>query len=130
MSWQTIRFSMRSVVAAIACTIAGPVIAADSQIFQLRDTSDLVAVCSVAQNHPHYDTAMGFCHGILVGAYSYYDSAVAAPKRYVCSPTPTPKRAHVMIGFVAWARMRPELAKTRPVDTLFRYLGETYPCRK
>ena len=130
MSFKTVRYSLRSLVAAIACTIAGPVVAADSQIFQLRDTSDLVEVCSVAPNHPHYDTAMGFCHGILVGAYGYYDSAVAAPKRYVCSPTPTPKRAQVMNGFVAWARTHPEYAKQHPVDTLFKYLGETYPCRK
>ena len=130
MSCNIVRYSLRSLVAAVACAIAGPVVAADSQIFQLRTTSDLVEVCSVAPNDPNYATAMGFCHGILVGAYGYYDSAVPASKRFVCSPSPTPKRAQVMNGFVAWARTHPELAKNPPVDTLFRYLGETYPCRK
>ncbi|HYI86498.1 MAG TPA: Rap1a/Tai family immunity protein [Burkholderiales bacterium] len=121
---------MPALLAAGACAIAGSAAAADTQRFELRNVADLVAVCSVPEGDPHHAIAMGFCHGVLVGAYGYYDSAVAKSDRFVCSPTPTPKRSQVMNGFVTWARAHPGYAKQHPVDGLFKYLAETYPCRK
>jgi hypothetical protein len=35
-----------------------------------------------------------------------------------------------MNDFVAWAKSRSQVLKDPPLDTLFRYLAETYPCRK
>jgi hypothetical protein len=31
--------------------------------------------------------------------------------------------------FIAWAREHPEYMGERPVDSLFRFLAEKYPCR-
>jgi hypothetical protein len=72
---------------------------------------------------------MGFCHGVLVGAFRYYDSTVDAADRFVCAPTPTPSRAQVMADFVKWSRSHPGNLKESPTDVLFRYLAETYPCK-
>jgi len=104
--------------------------AADSNNFQLRDTADLVRVCSVAPDDAHYLNATGFCHGVLVGAYRYYDSTVKPANRFICPPNPIPTRAKVMGEFVKWANSNPKYMKDGAMDTLFRYLAETYPCAK
>ncbi len=121
---------MRRLMIAAALLASGAAVAADSSTFQLRDTNDLVRACSVPADDVHYANATGFCHGVLTGAYRYYESTVKAENRFVCSPNPTPTRAKVMNDFVAWAKARPQFMKDPPVDTLFRYLAETYPCRK
>ncbi len=121
---------MRRLILAAALLTPGVVFAADSSTFQLRDADTLVRACSVPPKHALYANATGFCHGVLTGAYRYYESTVTAEDRFVCPPTPVPTRAEVMDGFVAWARSHPEYMKEPPIDTLFRYLEESYPCKK
>ena len=121
---------MRGIMTLAAAVISGAAIAADSSEFQLRDAGDLVRVCSVPRDHPLHDNAAGFCHGILTGAYRYYESTVAKENRFVCAPNPIPTRAKVMNDFVAWSARNAQYMKDSPVDTLFRYLVETYPCKK
>jgi hypothetical protein len=104
--------------------------AADSSNYQLRDASDLVGICSVAPSDPTYANATGFCHGVLTGAFRYYQATVKSENRFVCAPSPTPTRTRVMNDFVAWARTHPALMTDPPIDTLFKYLAETYPCKK
>jgi hypothetical protein len=107
----------------------GSALAADSSNYQLRDAADLVSICSVAQNDPNYPNAVGFCHGVLTGAFRYYEATVTSANRFVCAPTPTPTRTKVMNDFVTWARSHAANMKDPPIDTLFRYLAETYPCK-
>jgi hypothetical protein len=121
---------MRKLMLVAALMTSGAAVAADSSTFQLRDADDLVRACSVPADDPLYANATGFCHGVLTGAYRYYESTVRAESRFVCSPNPTPTRAKVMNDFVAWAKAHPQHMKDPPVDTLFRYLAETYPCGK
>jgi Rap1a immunity proteins len=104
--------------------------AADSNTFQVRTADDLVRVCSLAPDDPLYKNAMGLCHGVLLGAWGYYESTVTAEERFVCSPNPTPTRAAVMDGFVVWAKSNSQHMNDVPVDALFRYLAGTYPCAK
>jgi len=121
---------MHRLILAAALLTSGAAIAADSSTFQLRDAQDLVTACSVPADHTLHANATGFCHGVLVGAYTYYNSTVTAENRFICPPSPVPTRAKVMGDFVAWAKSRPQFMKDAPLDTLFRYLAETYPCRK
>lgn len=120
---------MRRLMFAAALVASGTALAVESSTFQLRDTGDLVRACSVPADHPLHANATGFCHGVLVGAYRYYDATVTAESRFICSPSPTPTRAKVMNDFVAWAKARPQVMKDAPLDSLFRYLAETYPCK-
>jgi hypothetical protein len=108
----------------------GSAVAADSSNYQLRDAADLVGICSVARDDPNYANAVGFCHGVLTGAFRYYEATVTSANRFVCAPTPTPTRTRVMNDFVTWARAHPANMKDPPIDTLFKYLAETYPCKK
>ena len=121
---------MRSITAIMALAVAGSAFAADSSDFQLRNAGDLVRVCSVPRDHALHDSAAGFCHGVLTGAFRYYESTVAKENRFVCAPNPTPTRAKVMNDFVAWSAKNAKYMTDPPIDALFRYLAETYPCKK
>ena len=120
---------MRGLIVATALMTSSMVFGADSSTFELRDAQDLVRACSVPQNHVLYRNATGFCHGVLTGAYRYYEATVTGDNRFVCTPTPTPTRTQVMDGFVTWAKSHPQYMKDPPIDTLFRYLEATFPCR-
>ena len=100
--------------------------------FLMRTTQDLVDVCSVKPGEPLYEAAVGFCHGFGVGAYQYYqaETAASASDRFVCPPEPVPARTDIVQWFIAWAREHPQYLNERPVDGLFRFLGDTWPCRR
>ena len=121
---------MRILLALISFILGGSAVAADVNRFQIRNAADLVAVCSAGADDPAQASALGLCHGILVGAFSYYLSVVPSANRFVCAPNPTPTRAKVMSDFVAWAGANPKYMKDPAIDTLFRYLAEAYPCKK
>ena len=116
-------------VAALALALATPAFGADSSTFQLRDAGDLVAICSMPASDPNHLNATGFCHGVLTGAFRYYEATIGRDKRFVCAPHPTPTRAKVMNDFVAWSRGHAASMKDPAIDTLFKYLAETYPCK-
>jgi Rap1a immunity proteins len=123
--------TMRSLILASALMTSSMVFAADtSSTFEMRDASDLVRLCSLPQEDELYRNAIGFCHGVLTGAFRYYLATVTDENQFVCAPNPPTTRAKVMDGFVVWANSHPQYMKEPPVDTLFRYLEETFPCRK
>jgi hypothetical protein len=100
--------------------------------FLVRTTQDYVRICSTNPSDPLYAAAMGFCHGFGVGAYQYYLAQVAGPQGtpIVCPPEPPPSRTETLSMFVAWAREHPQYLGERPVDSLFRFLAEKWPCRR
>jgi Rap1a immunity proteins len=107
--------------------------AATADHFRVRSTADLVEICSTPANDSLYAAAISFCHGYAVGAYQYYQATVAGPKGkpFVClPPTPPPTRTEGLQMFVAWARENPQHMGEPAVDTLFRWLAATWPCRK
>jgi hypothetical protein len=106
--------------------------AATRESFIARTTADYVAVCSTPDSGPLYLPVMAFCEGYGVGAYHYYHATidVKGQKPFVCFPNPTPPRQELLNGFVAWAGSHQEYAQDLPVETLFRYLVEKYPCPK
>ncbi|HEY1983582.1 MAG TPA: Rap1a/Tai family immunity protein [Xanthobacteraceae bacterium] len=109
-----------------------PVTAATPDNFQAKTTADMVTLCSTDPSAPDYAMAISFCHGFAVGAYQYY-AAIAAgdpTARFVCMPNPPPPRSQAIADFVAWARTRNDVMSKAPVDSMFRFLGERYPCPK
>ena len=120
---------MRFLIAVVALMLAGPAAALDPATFRLNNGANLVELCGLPAEDPLYAKAMEFCNGYLAGAYHYYDAAEPASNRFICAPNPTPTPAEVMQGFITWARTKPQYMNDRAVDALFRYLGETYPCK-
>lgn len=100
--------------------------------FVARKTQNIINLCTASPQDTYYREAIHFCQGYLVGAFHYYASQSANDPtlQTVCYPNPRPSR-NVAIGmFVAWAKNHPEFMNELPVDTEFRFLNETWPCKK
>ncbi len=99
--------------------------------FQVRTTGDLIRLCEASPTDPTGIAALHFCHGFTVGAYQYHQIAMAAEgkPRLVCVPNPPPSRNEAIAAFVAWAKQNPAQMNTPPVEGMFRFLAQRYPCR-
>lgn len=118
-------------VALLIMLCAAPVLADAAEEYRVRNAGDLVALCDRDPSAVDYVAAQNFCHGYTVGAYAYYHSVSQADPdlKIVCVKEPYPERKKVIADFVVWAKARPPLMKDRAVDTFFRFLTETFPCK-
>jgi len=122
---------MRSSIASLALlALAASVHAVEPDAYRIRNTADLVRVCSAQPSEPDQATAIAFCHGVLAGAYAYYLAATPTADRFVCAPDPAPTRSKVANDFVVWAKARPQYMEHGAIDTLFRFAAETFPCKQ
>lgn len=105
--------------------------ATDEQDFYVKSTGNLVDLCSTKPSDPLYTAAMNFCEGFFVGAYQYHQLSVQAEGRHplVCPPSPAPTRSESISRFVAWAGSHEAALSTQPVEGLFEFLAQTFPCR-
>jgi hypothetical protein len=121
---------MRIALAVASLALAASAQAAPPEQFRLQTAADLARVCATPASDKDHITAVAFCHGVLAGAYGYFLSATPAADRFVCTPNPAPSRAQVANGFVAWLSARPQYNSDGPIDALFRYAAEAYPCKR
>jgi len=99
--------------------------------FQVKNTQSLLNLCNVNTDDPLYGQALHFCHGYLVGAFHFYKVSRLGPKseHLVCVPEPAPSRNDAIDQFISWANAHPEHMHEVPVETEFRFLIETWPCK-
>jgi hypothetical protein len=111
---------------------AGVAVAATEDDFVVADTSDLIALCTAPVDSEHHVAALNFCHGYAVGAFQYYQmlEPVGPGHRFVCVAEPKPTRDEVISAFIVWAQAHPQFGGEPAVESLLRYLSETYPCPK
>jgi hypothetical protein len=121
---------MRNTLFIIMLTLTTSANAVEPDAYRIRNTADLVRVCSAQPSEADQATAIAFCHGVLAGAYGYYVASTSPADRFICPPDPVPTRSKVAIDFVAWAKARPQLMQQDAIDTLFRFAAETFPCGK
>ena len=100
--------------------------------FKARTTQNLVNLCSATVGDPLAEEAVHFCEGYCVGAYHYYVTATGGQKenQWICLPDPVPSRTSIISEFIEWAKAHPEYANDIPVESIFRFLIEKYPCGK
>lgn len=100
--------------------------------FIAKTTQNLINLCTASPNDSHYKEAIHFCHGYLVGAYHFHQAQAAnQPERKLfCPQNPAPSRNEAIKDFIAWAKQHPEFMNEMPVETEFRFLIETSPCKK
>jgi hypothetical protein len=100
--------------------------------FLLRHTQDLVELCTAPDGDPLRDAAIGFCHGYGLGAVHYYLAQHAGPESrpFVCLPNPPPSRVEGVQMFLAWARSHPQYMTEPAVESIFRFMKETWPCKR
>src|SRR5574340_10618 len=74
--------------------------------FQLRNTGDLVAVCSAAPTDPLATAATNFCQGFVVGVVRVLqevDAARPKSRAMFCFPANPPTRSAGIATFIRWA---------------------------
>ena len=100
--------------------------------FLLRNTQDLVALCTPKDDDPLRDAAVGFCYGYGVGAFHFYQTQYSGPdsRPFVCQPNPPPSRAETVQQFLSWVRANPQYLNEAAVDSIFRFLKATWPCKQ
>lgn len=110
---------------------ASPGRAATEEDFLVKTTGNLIDLCSAPREDPLYTAAVNFCEGFMVGAYRYHVASVQAEggKPLVCPPNPPPSRDESVARFIAWSRAHPEAMNTTPVEGLFEFLSQSFPCR-
>ena len=118
--------TVMTVTSVRAQTMANP----SESDFRVTATGDLVRLCEAAPTNATGIAALHFCHGFAVGAYQYHQIAAAAEKKppLFCEPNPRPSRNEAVAGFVVWAQQSPKAMETPPVEGIFRYLAQRYPC--
>lgn len=124
------RRSLLTFVAVLALG-AGPAVAAVTpEDFVVKTADDLFDVCSTEPSDPLYTAAANFCEGYVVGAYHVYEALMAKPghKPLICPPNPKPTRTETITAFVAWGKGHPEYLNETPVEVLFKFLIERWPC--
>lgn len=98
--------------------------------FLVRNTQNLLNLCTASASDPLYKEAIHMCHGYLIGAVHYHQAATAhGSKRLVCLPDPPPARNEAIDMFIEWLKARPQYMKELPVETEFRFLIEKWPCK-
>ena len=120
----------------LAITLCGALSAGSVQAavtedsFLLRDTADLVDVCSAAQSDPLYTPASNFCHGFAVGVFRVLqEEDMARHSRHMfCVPTPMPTRNEGVASFVQWAKADASRMSLRPADGVATFLAQRFPC--
>ena len=98
--------------------------------YRVHTAGELARVCGTQSSAADYATAIAFCHGVLAGAYGYFEASTPAADRFICPPKPAPTRAQVANGFVDWAKAHPQLMTDSAIDTLFRYAAQAFPCKR
>lgn len=121
---------MKFVLAAAGLVLALSAPAMAQEHYRLHTAAELARVCSPAASDKDAATSVAFCHGVLAGAYGYFQTTVPAADRFVCPPTPAVTRAQVANGFVGWLKARPQYNNDGAIDALFRYAAEAYPCKR
>ena len=102
--------------------------------FVLSTTQNLVNLCTVSPGDPRAKEAIQMCEGYMLGAYHFYlatntGKGDRGDMRLVCMPNPTPTRDRVAAMFVDWAKANPQYMKDPPVDSEFRFMSASWPCK-
>jgi hypothetical protein len=119
-----------SVAVAAAWLWCGMAAATSSGDFMVNTTHDIVVLCTTPETDPMYSPAVSFCHGYLVGAWHYHKAVAHRRKReIVCLPDPPPTRLQAIQQFLDWCKANPQYDAESPIETLFKFLVEKYPCR-
>lgn len=118
----------------VLCALALPEPAKAQQVtqdsFLLRNSGDLVALCSATQKDPLYTAAVDFCQGFVLGVVQvlHEEDIARRTERLFCLPDPPPSRNQGIADLVRWARSRPDQMNRQPADTVAAFLTQQFPC--
>lgn len=100
--------------------------------FELRTTTDFIALCGVSRDDPNAAAAIHFCHGYYVGL-DHISELLGRPYRNTlyCPPEGLKlSRNEVLAMVVAYHRTNPQYGAEAPVEGIVRWAAATWPCKK
>jgi len=118
-------------LALLAMALSPPAWSAPTEhTFLVPTTSSLAELCAdKAATDPMMTAAQNFCEGYLVGAYQVLAQVNAGlGKEAFCIPTPAPTRAQAIAEFLQWVDANPNEGTRPPVDGLYEFLTQRFPC--
>jgi hypothetical protein len=120
-----------ALVIAALCLAPATGRAVSEEKFQVKTTADLIDLCATPANDALHAAAVNFCEGFVVGAYQYHKLSVEAEGRppLVCPPNPPPSRDESVSHFISWSQSHKSVLNLPPVEGMFRFLSQTYPCQ-
>jgi Ssp1 endopeptidase immunity protein Rap1a len=98
--------------------------------FVVRNTGDLIELCSATQSDPLFTAASNFCHGFAVGVFRVLEEEERArrSRQLFCLPNPTPTRNEGIASFVQWAKANPNQMAQPAADGIAKFLSQQFPC--
>jgi hypothetical protein len=98
--------------------------------FLLRNTGDLVDLCSATQADPMYTAASNFCQGFTVGVFRVLQEADMAQRsnHLFCLPNPAPTRNEAIASLVQWAKADSTRTNQAAADGITAFLTQQFPC--
>ena len=119
-------------VATAATLSSAPADAVEDIAFVLRNTGDLVDVCSIAEGDPRHLNAIHACMGYLEGVVDYHDAITEheALKPLICYP-PTATRQIGLQVFIDWGQANRDDEKLMgepSVIGMVKALADKWPC--
>ena len=114
--------------AALLVSVSASAWAAGAISIRVENAGDLAELCGADPKSSAADAKINFCHGFAQGALDV-ERKYAGEKKKFCFPSPTPSRTATMTEFVNWVRALPTHRTLGPVDGLFQFLGERFPCK-
>ncbi|MEN9590008.1 MAG: hypothetical protein RLZZ481_1794 [Pseudomonadota bacterium] len=119
---------MRKKIALLCLTFASAVTFAQQAPSTTTTTEKFVGLCANSTDV----AAQNFCHGYGQGVYETY-LVTRHPKNapdFICAQTATLTRQQHIDNFIKWSAAHPQFKQASASDTILRYLGETFPCKR
>ncbi len=122
------RFSAFVLCAALCGGAAQAAVTEDS--FLVRNTGDLVDLCTAAPTDRLYTAASNFCHGFTVGVFRVLqEQEMASRSRHMfCMTDPAPSRNEGIANFVKWAQADASRLTQPASDGIAAFLSQQHPC--
>ena len=121
---------MRKLILATMLLAAAPAAAWAAGAISIRvgSAGDLAELCGANPKEPASDAKINFCHGFAQGALDV-EAKYAGDKKKFCFPAKPPTRTETMGEFANWVRALPAHRTLGPIEGLFQFLGERFPCK-
>ena len=119
---------MKKQLALLCLTIASATTSAQQAPAATTTTEKFVGLCANTAD----TAAQNFCHGYGQGVYETYlvtRHPKSAPS-FVCAQNSTLTRQDHINNFMKWSATHPQFKQASASDTILRYLGETFPCKR
>jgi hypothetical protein len=119
---------MKKQLVLLCLTIASATTSAQQAPAATTTTEKFVSLCANTADV----AAQNFCHGYGQGVYETYlvtRHPKSAPS-FVCAQNSTLTRQDHINNFMKWSATHPQFKQASASDTILRYLGERFPCKR